>query len=237
MIRSEGETQNKEGVVMKFRRFTLIELLVVIAIIAILAAMLLPALNSAREKGRQASCISNLKQIGLANLQYANDYNDFWVIMKSAHVDRWPQYMAGVLGNYLPLSVCTCPSTGQKMTGLTDYYKGYGIRWYANNSMVVDDEQNQPGFVSNGWCQWYVKLSSMKNPSSYLMMADAAKQTNLMANGPEFYRNASGEYYVTLRHSGRTNALFLDGHVTSPDSNHLREKGFWHLNSNAALVK
>jgi len=222
---------------MKKSRFTLIELLVVIAIIAILAALLLPALNQARERGKQASCLSNLKQIGMANLQYANDYNGYWVIMRSASVDRWPQLLGGVIGKYLPLSICTCPSTGQKLSGLRDYYKGYGIRWYANTNSVVDDEQNQPGVVSLGWCKWYIKLSSMRTPSAYLIMADAAKQGNLMANGPEFYRHSSGECYVTLRHSGKTNALYLDGHTASPNSNQLREKGFWHLNQSAALVK
>ena len=57
------------------RGFTLIELLVVIAIIAILAAILFPVFAKAREKARQASCSSNLKQIALAALQYATDYD------------------------------------------------------------------------------------------------------------------------------------------------------------------
>jgi prepilin-type N-terminal cleavage/methylation domain-containing protein len=60
-----------------FRRgFTLIELLVVIAIIAILAAILFPVFSQAREKARQASCVSNMKNLGMGMMQYVNDYDE-----------------------------------------------------------------------------------------------------------------------------------------------------------------
>ena len=62
-----------------FRGFTLIELLVVLVIIALLVAILLPVLSKTREKARQAACASNLKQIGLAIVQYSQDYDEAMV--------------------------------------------------------------------------------------------------------------------------------------------------------------
>src|SRR5260221_14333659 len=99
------------------RGFTLIELLVVIAIIAILAAILFPVFAQAREKARQASCQSNLKQIGIALKMYVQDYDE-----------RWPTGQNGP----------ACCSNGQQgSTGLNFGFNG----WVSNVIMPYTKNQ------------------------------------------------------------------------------------------------
>jgi len=110
-----------------FLFFTLIELLVVIAIIAILAALLLPALRNARESAKSIYCLNNLRQIGIATLNYANDYGEQ---LPPGHTPGWTSDWQRLISNYTstqdgpPYSqMMKCP--GARVNGGDFHYNAY----------------------------------------------------------------------------------------------------------------
>ena len=218
--------------------FTLIELLVVIAIIAILAAILLPALNSARERGRSAGCISNLKQLGTAAAMYADSNEDYFPTSKGPSPDVNDKSSSEVgwalrllAGSYLSNEVLIC----QTFAGVTS--RPDRIEWLKTKSMTnfAGDFNNFKyiGYGMNYKVAPYngnddlldpVKASQIKGSTIFFMDMYSTYELDLGKNyGFHFTSGrlpngyASGHYGVpaALHNNNTTNVSWVDGHVTS----------------------
>ena len=177
------------------RGFTLIELLVVIAIIAILAAILFPVFAKAREKARQTSCLSNVKQLGLAMMQYVQDYDECFPGRYVTNV--YPDYVAP----YLPWYTVIAPYLKNGQILICPSYKsqtpiGYGYNTWGVGSTV--------GFGCGAG------YGALKAPASLIMLADSSRAPTAYA--PSGY---TLDVYVTYfnTHNEGINAVHADGHA------------------------
>jgi prepilin-type N-terminal cleavage/methylation domain-containing protein/prepilin-type processing-associated H-X9-DG protein len=216
--------------------FTLIELLVVIAIIGILAGLLFPVFHKAREKGRQASCLSNLHQLALAMLMYAEDYDGRYVPADSPNMlQRWHGARLSTSDPFVPewgplwsyygsKGVKQCPSfpTDESRYGYDKGTGGYGYnaQYVGGSPVFVRDLDDLTAMCTPA------KEGEIANPTETVMLTDAAcldceeamfeysvcEAPHTQAANPAmtcYHKNPTTHF----RHGGFANVAFCDGHV------------------------
>ncbi|MBN2448752.1 MAG: DUF1559 domain-containing protein [Lentisphaeria bacterium] len=198
------------------RSFTLIELLVVIAIIAILAAMLLPALSKAREKARQASCTSNLKQLGLGLMMYTDDNKErlpsSWINVGGAGYNAGSSYTWRklVLPYVNDVNVFFCPSASGSNSWTGSDSTPWGTCGYGANRIHWDS--GAPTDSMRG-----ISLNDLKYPSETILLADRDNGTDQIAYQSNTHNFNWATYGTTgsgsRRHNEGACITWGDGHV------------------------
>jgi prepilin-type N-terminal cleavage/methylation domain-containing protein/prepilin-type processing-associated H-X9-DG protein len=203
--------------------FTLIELLVVIAIIAILAAILFPVFAQAREKARQISCLSNVRQLGLANLQYVQDFDEMTPIVLKGTAPSTAEYVL-LYPYYKSSKVMYCPdgdshgggvpsaSLGVPFSG-SDPDTGYGYNWgpliYAGGGLHGGETTDAAGVV----IQQGISIAKIVSPADVFVYGDSYDTYRPTMGADWVLDSFKGGSQSGVRHGGRWNVCFADGHA------------------------